>query len=83
MPCLGGAVAGVDPHGGALLERVAGQGEALAAIPGVQFPAGQVDGGGAGVADQGVLAVAVAAVIPGGVGVDAGDRGPVDDQPEG
>jgi hypothetical protein len=78
VAALGRAAAGVDPHRGALLERVAGQGEPLAAIPGIQFPAGQVDGG-AGVADQGVLVVEVAAIVPGGVGMDAGDGRSVDD----
>jgi hypothetical protein len=75
--CLGRPAAAVDPHHGALLERIAGQGEPLAAIPGIQFPAGQIDGGSAGVADQRVLAVEVTAIVPGGVSVDAGDRGPV------
>jgi hypothetical protein len=82
MASSGRAATGVDLHGGALLERVAGQDESLASVAGIQFPAGQVDGGGAGVADQCVLAVEVAAVVAGGVGVDAGDRGPVDYQPE-
>jgi hypothetical protein len=45
MASPGGPVTGVDPQRGALLERVAGQGEPLAAIPGIQFPAGQVEGG--------------------------------------
>jgi hypothetical protein len=82
MASPGRPATGVDPHGGALLEDVAGQGEPLAAIPGIQLPAGQIDGGRADVADQRVLAVEVTAVIAGGVGMDAGDRSPVDDQPE-
>jgi hypothetical protein len=37
--------------------------ESLAPITGIEFPAGQVDASGCGVADQHVLAVEAAAVI--------------------
>src|SRR5215217_906482 len=47
----------VHPHRGALLEDVAGQGEPLASITGIQFPAGRLTAGRASVADQRVLAV--------------------------